>query len=138
MGEAEQGKEKQHPAYAWRFTYGILFKFHSHPMLSPSPYFINEATEAEMLIILLKVSLWESNLAKVQYQILWPSKLLNFREEDYPHGYMTVYPGSWDRNVLDGHNWWGIIRGITVSPLWTEVSALIGGVLSQITNNASG
>ena len=57
MGEAEQGKEKQHPAYAWHFTYGILFKFHSHPMLSPSPYFINEATEAEMLIILLKVSL---------------------------------------------------------------------------------
>lgn len=92
MGEAEQGEEKQHPAYAWHFTYRILFKFHSHPMLPPSPYFINEATEAEMLIILLKVSLWESNLAKVQYQILWPSKLLNFREEDYPHGYMTVLP----------------------------------------------
>lgn len=61
-------------------------------MLSPSPYFINEVTEVEMWIILLKVSLWESNLALVQYQILWPSKLLNFREEDYPDGYMTVVP----------------------------------------------
>ena len=60
-------------------------------MLLPSPYFINEATEAE-ISILLKISLWKSNLALVQYQILWPSKLLNFREEDYPHGYMSVLP----------------------------------------------
>ena len=89
-------------------------------MLLPSPYFINEATEAE-IIILLKISLWKSNLALVQYQILWPSKLLNFREEDYPHGYMSVLP----------------LGPGTVSLLWTEVSALIG-VLSQITNNASG
>lgn len=138
MGEAEQGEEKQHPAYAWHFTYRILFKFHSHPMLLPSPYFINEATEAEMLIILLKVSLWESNLAKVQYQILWPANSWISGRRITLMDIWLSYPGSWDRNVLDGHNSWGIIRGITVSPLWTEVSALIGEVLSQITNNALG
>ena len=47
--EAEQGEEKQHLAYAWHFTYTILFKSHNDPigLISPSPYFINEATEAK-------------------------------------------------------------------------------------------
>lgn len=89
-------------------------------MLSPSPYFINEVTEVEMLIISLKVSLWESNLALVQYQILWPRKL-EFQKGGLPWWvYDCPPPGSWDKNVLDGHNWWGIVRGITVSPQYSD------------------
>ena len=89
-------------------------------MLSPSPYFINEVTEVEMLIISLKVSLWESNLALVQYQILWPRKL-EFQKGGLPWWvYDCLPPGSWDKNVLDGHNWWGIVRGITVSPQYSD------------------
>ena len=73
-------------------------------MLSPSPYFINEVTEVEMLIILLKVSLRvKFSFSAIPNPVT--QKTLEFQRGGLPWWvYDCPPPRSWDKNVLDGHN----------------------------------